>query len=983
MAEQKDFRDTIFLPKTDFPMKASLPQREPEWLKRWAEMGLYGRLRKGTKGREKFVLHDGPPYANGNIHIGHALNKILKDVICRSQQMLGKDAPYVPGWDCHGLPIEWKIEEKYRAEGKNKDDVPVGEFRRECREFAAHWIDVQREEFKRLGVSGDWDDPYLTMSFDAEAAIVGELLKFLMNGGLYKGAKPVMWSVVEKTALAEAEVEYEDVPFTQIDLAFEIVESPVAELVGAHAVIWTTTPWTIPVNQAIAYGPDVDYVLVKVIGAFTGGEQSVSGIPSKGFQVGPDITEIQNISGKKFILARALLEEWQDRVQIYLEKFLPPNSHVQLILEQLEPFKGSNLDGVVARHPMHERGGFFARPRPFLPGEFVTTDAGTGLVHMAPDHGEDDFALCKVRGIDPVFAVEDNGHYRADWLWMGGAGPVINKKLNMPEGPICADLAATGQLLSAQFGEVHSYPHSWRSKAPLIFRCTPQWFVSMAENGLREKALAALDEVRFVPAQSVNRIRSMVEDRPDWVLSRQRAWGVPITVFVNRKTGEVLRDEAVNARIIAAVEKDGSDIWFTTDPAQFLGNDYVADEWEPVKDILDVWFDSGSTHAFVLERRPELKSPASLYLEGSDQHRGWFQSSLLESVGTRGRAPYESVLTHGFVQDAQGRKMSKSLGNVVAPQKVIDQYGADILRLWVVSTNYSGDVRIGGEIINAQVDSYRKLRNTLRFLLGNLATFDAAEVLPVSQMPELERFVLHRLSELDALIRQAVADYDFHRIYSTLYNFCVIDLSAFYLDIRKDAFYCDARSSLRRRAAMTVLDILHRSLCIWLAPILCFTAEEAWQARFASENGSVHLELFPEIPAAWSDPALARKWQTVRQVRRVATGALEVERREKRIGASLEAHPTIFIADPAVLAFLETVDIPELTITSSASLAAGAGPAEAFRLEDVPGVAVTSRLADGEKCERCWQILPEVAAHADHLCHRCETAVSGAARVDA
>ena len=949
MAGEKDYRDTVFLPQTDFPMKASLPQREPEWLKRWQDMDLYGKLRAAAQGRETFILHDGPPYANGHIHLGTALNKIVKDFIIRSQQMLGKDAPYVPGWDCHGLPIEWKVEEKYRKAGKNKDDVPIHEFRQECREFAAHWIDVQRAEFQRLGGMGEWDNPYLTMTYEAEAAIAGELMKFLMNGGLYMGAKPVMWSVVEKTALAEAEVEYEDITSTQIDLAFEITESPIPELVGAHAVIWTTTPWTIPVNQAIAYGPDVDYVLVEA-------------------------------EGKRLLVAEALLDAVFSRHSRAGEN--PSGGAMDSRLRGSDALwrgKGADLAGTVARHPMHRKGGFFAKPRPFLPGEFVTTDQGTGLVHMAPDHGEDDFWLCKAHGIDPVFAVEDDGRYREDWLWLGGEGNVINKKFNAAEGPICSDLAATGQLLAASDDFNHSYPHSWRSKAKVIFRCTPQWFVGMEEGGLREKALKAIDETRFVPERGRNRLRGMVVDRPDWVLSRQRAWGVPITVFYNRKTKELVRDEAVNARIVRAFEDEGADAWFAHDTAFFLGNDYNPDDYEKVTDVLDVWFDSGSTHAFVLEsgKWPDLSSPATLYFEGSDQHRGWFQSSLLESVGTRGRAPYKEVLTHGFIVDANGRKMSKSLGNVVDPLKIVEQYGADILRLWAAAIDFTEDARFGDEILKGQVDAYRKLRNTLRFLLGNLGSYTDDDHVPAFEMPELERWVLHRLSELDAVIRQAANDYDFHRIYSALYNFCVIDLSAFYLDIRKDALYCDARSSLRRRSAMTVLDILHRCLCTWLAPILCFTAEDAWQARFPSKDDSVHLQLFPEIPEDWRDEVLAAKWRTVRAVRRVATGALEVERREKRIGSSLAAHPAIHVADPDMHTIMQTVDIPELVITSGAELVLGDGPGDAFRLDDVHGVAVVPGEAQGQKCERCWQILPEVRDHGDggHTCDRCASAL--------
>ncbi len=971
-----DYRATLFLPATDFPMKGNLPTREPEMLKRWEDMDLYARLREAGKGREKFILHDGPPYANGDIHIGHAMNKILKDVIVRSQQMLGKDAPYVPGWDCHGLPIEWKIEEQYRKKGKNKDEVDPVAFRAECRAYAEHWLDVQREQFKRLGISGDWDNPYTTMTYEAEATIVSELLKFAADGSLYRGAKPVMWSPVEKTALAEAEVEYEDITSTQIDVAFKIIKSKVPELVGAYAVIWTTTPWTIPANRGLAYGEDVDYVVLEVQGALIGGEKPDPNVPSGALDASFDVPEIQSIQGKKFVIAVRLLEEWQDRIQTYLESFLPPNSSVQLVIDRSKSFKGTDLAGTVCEHPWKGKSAFFDEPRPMLPGDFVTTEAGTGLVHMAPDHGEDDFTLCQAHDIGPMFIVGPDGRYRDDWPVVGGNHVY---KVNGKEGPVCAALRDAGALLAASDDFRHSYPHSWRSKAKLIYRCTPQWFVSMEKNGLRDAALKAIEDTRWVPAQSKNRMKSMVDTRPDWVLSRQRAWGVPITVFAHNETGEVLRDEAVYARIVEAIRAGGADAWYTTSAQDFLGNDYSADDYEQVTDILDVWFDSGSTHSFVLEsgKWPDLSWPASLYLEGSDQHRGWFQSSLLESCGTRGRAPYDAVMTHGFVLDGKGEKMSKSKGNVIDPLKFMEQSGADILRLWVASTDYFEDVRIGQEILKGQTEAYRKMRNTLRFLLGNLAGFEESERLALAEMPELERWVLHRLHQLDRLIRQSCNDFDFTRVSSALYNFCIVDLSSFYFDIRKDSLYCDDRMSTRRRAARTVLDHLFHCLTAWLAPIMAFTAEEAWLARFPGENESVHLRQFPDVPADWQDEALAQKWSRVRALRRVVTGALEVDRREKRIGASLQARVAVYVKDAAYIAAFAGVDLAEVAITSAGSLEEGDGPADAFRLDDVPGVAVATELADGEKCERCWKVLPEVGhvEGADNLCQRCTETV--------
>ncbi|MFQ5535234.1 MAG: isoleucine--tRNA ligase [Sphingomonadales bacterium] len=933
MAE--DYKSTLFLPRTDFAMKARLPEREPEMLKRWDGLDLYHRLRAQSQGREKFILHDGPPYANGHIHIGTALNKMLKDIVVRSQQMMGKDAAYVPGWDCHGLPIEWKIEEQYRKAGRNKDEVPVNEFRQECRDFAKGWIDVQKKEFRRLGVEGDWDDPYTTMAFPAEARIVEELLKFLMNGMLYKGSKAVMWSVVEKTALAEAEVEYHDHTSTTIDVAFPVRATPHVELEDAGFVIWTTTPWTMPGNRAIAYGEELEYILFE---AESVGDQSL---------VEP---------GRRLVVAAELLDEFATRAGITEHKIL---AH----------YKGVDFEGTSCSHPWAGRGYDFGVP--LIPGYHVTLEAGTGLVHTAPGHGAEDFEIGTAAGLEVPFTVDEGGMFHDHVPLVAGL------HVYKAHSPVCELLKEAGALLS-QGRLVHSYPHSWRSKAPLIFRNAPQWFISMENGGLRETALNAIDQVRWVPEGGRNRIRAMVESRPDWVISRQRAWGVPITVFVNRKTGETLRDEEVNRRIVEAVREQGADVWFSAEPKHFLGDDYDAGEWEAVTDILDVWFDSGSTHAFVLEDREGLGSPASLYCEGSDQHRGWFQSSLLESCGTRGRAPYDAVLTHGFVMDGDGRKMSKSLGNVVAPQKIIDQYGADILRLWVVASDYSDDLRIGQEIIKSQVDAYRKLRNTLRFLLGNLAGFDESERLAVAEMPELERWVLHRLAELDRLMREACANFDFHRMYSALYNFCIIDLSAFYFDIRKDALYCDAVTSLRRRAARTVLDQVFSCLTAWLAPILCFTAEEAWLTRFPDDDDSVHLRDFPEVPADWRDDALGEKWRKIRRLRRVVTGALELERRDKRIGSSLQAEPMIYVEDAADIAALDGVDLAEMAITSGARLSQGQAPNGAFRLEDVPGIGVVSGLAEGGKCQRCWRLMPEVGSSPEtqEVCGRCAEAVS-------
>ena len=947
----RDWRDTVFLPKTDFPMKAGLAAKEPGMLERWAKLNLYERLREQRAGRERFILHDGPPYANGDIHMGHAMNKVLKDIIVRSQTLLGKDAPYVPGWDCHGLPIEWKVEEQYRAKKLDKDQVPVDQFRAECRAYAAKWVGVQRAQFERLGVMGEWDDPYLTMNYDAEAAIVGELLKFAESGQLYRGAKPVMWSPVEKTALAEAEVEYEDIVSTQIDVAFEIVDAPEAPvLVGALAVIWTTTPWTIPVNQALAYGSAIDYLVI-------------------------------GHGGKRYLIAEPLLPAFTKRTGIGMESF-------ELLA------KGPVLEGATARHPMHHLGGFFAKPRPFLQGDFVTIDAGTGLVHMAPDHGEDDFLLCKQHGIEPVFAVDGAGFYRPDWAWLGGQGSVINKKFVAADGPICADLREAGGLLAASDDFAHSYPHSWRSKAKVIQRATPQWFIPMDRSGgasastsrgtngdevnsqpplvpseveghsfigghaagngptLRELALDAIFRTQWVPARSENRIRAMVEQRPDWVISRQRAWGVPIALYVDRATGAYLNDPAVNARIVEAFRQGGADAWFTGDHQALLGPGYDLADWEPQNDILDVWFDSGSSHVFTIEARYGEGVRANLYLEGSDQHRGWFQSSLLESCGTRGRAPYDAVLTHGFALDDKGRKMSKSLGNVVDPLKVIGESGADILRMWVASTDYFEDVRIGKEVLATASDAYRKLRNSFRYLLGALDGFDEGERVDVAAMPELERYVLTLLGRLDVELKAAAEAYELNRYLRLLTDFANEDLSAFFFDIRKDSLYCDAPGDPTRRAYRTMLDLLFHALVRYAAPILCFTAEEVWQARFPSEDGSVHYLEWPELPPLPGDDAIGERWAEVRALRRAVTEAIEPLRREKTVRSSLEAE----------------VHVPALPLDAAAL-------AEAFIVARVDTGELGVTRTAFHKCGRCWRHLPEVQVDGA-LCDRCEAVLA-------
>jgi len=972
----RDYSETLFLPKTDFPMRAGLPQKEPELLARWQKLDIYRRLRDAGRGRPKFVLHDGPPYANGHIHIGTALGKILKDIVVRSQQMLGYDSPYVPGWDCHGLPIEWKVEEEYRAKGRKKEDVPVIEFRDECRRFAEHWLGVQRTEFMRLGGVGDWDHYYSTMSYPAEAQIARELMKFVQNGTLYRGSKPVMWSVVEQTALAEAEVEYDDYVSDQVWVKFPVHEWDPSDighdLRTAAVLIWTTTPWTIPGNRAISFSPRIAYALYEVTEAPADNWAKV---------------------GDTFILAEQLAEDVFRNARVTAFK-------------KLATIPAGGVKTILCSHPLKGFGGGYEFLVPLLEGDHVTEDAGTGFVHTAPGHGREDFdvwmdnkALLEAAHIDTTipYTVDENGAFTNHAPGFTGKRVLTDKGEKGDANEAVIEALKQAGMLVARSRLKHQYPHSWRSKKPVIFRNTPQWFIAMDKpvtdgsirlvedsgvalsDTLRHRALVAIADTRWVPEQGRNRITGMIESRPDWVISRQRAWGVPITIFIREQDDgsvQVLNDPRVNQRIADSFEKEGADAWYATGAAaRFLKPDYDSNAWQKVDDTLDVWFDSGSTHAFVLEdpghfpafaglkRKHDGGKDQVMYLEGSDQHRGWFQSSLLESCGTRGVAPYDVVLTHGFLLDEKGvDKMSKSRGNVISPMDVFRTNGADILRLWAAASDYSDDVRFGPEILKNFAETYRKLRNTLRWMLGSLAHFRAEDRVAPADMPELERLLLHRLTELDALVRRGYADFDFKRIFAALNAFMTSDLSAFYFDIRKDALYCDPVSSLRRKACLTVIEELFRATVVWLAPMLPFTAEEAWLSRYRSEDGSVHLELFPELPAAWRDEALAEKWRKVRTARRVITGAIEIERAGKRIGSSLEAAPVVYVADPDLFAALVDIDLAEIAITSDATLVEGDGPPGAFRLDDVKGVAVEVRLAEGKKCARSWKILSSVGS---------------------
>ncbi len=1004
-SDATDYSKTLFLPQTEFPMRAGLPQREPEILKTWNEIGLYARLREKAAGRPKFVLHDGPPYANGSIHIGHALNKILKDVVTKSQQMLGFDSNYVPGWDCHGLPIEWKIEEEnYRSRGRQKpdfrDSTAMVAFRKECRAYATHWLNVQREEFKRLGIIGDWDHPYATMDYAAEAQIARELMKFAANGLLYRGSKPVMWSVVEKTALAEAEVEYEDYKSDTVYVAFPVLRSNAEGLRGRNVrvVIWTTTPWTIPGNRAIAYSSKLTYALLvpeRELPPLANWEEAASaaGVTVEKYKEGWDgINAARRRHWEKygdicFLVASNLSLEFQARA-----RFEP---HV---FEKIE-IGGTLLAGTICAHPLRGQGYDFDVP--LLEGDHVTDDAGTGFVHTAPSHGREDFDVwmanareLQARGISTTipYTVDENGAFTAQAPGFEGRRVLNDKGEKGDANYAVIDELDKAKMLVSKGTLKHQYPHSWRSKKPVIFRNTPQWFIAMdkpiADNGkakpgdtLRARALHAISVTQWVPPAGQNRITGMIAGRPDWVISRQRAWGVPIAVFVRERgdgSAEILQDDAVNKRIADAFEQEGADAWYVDGARERFLGPRANEDWKKVDDICDVWFDSGSTHAFVLEdpvhfpglagikRKVDGGQDTVMYLEGSDQHRGWFHSSLLESCGTRGRAPYDIVLTHGFTLDENGRAMSKSLGNGVEPQKVIKDSGADILRLWVCATDYADDQRIGPEILKNTIETYRKLRNSIRWMLGTLHHFQPRDAVAPADMPELERLMLHQLAEQAATVRKAYAEFDYKTVVASLSAFMNTELSAFYFDIRKDTLYCDPPSSLARKAALTTIDIICDAILRWFAPVLSFTCEEAWRLYKPNAEPSVHLMLFPEGLESFRDEALAAKWETIRNVRRVVTGALEVERAAKRIGSSLEASPLVYVSDKNIFDTLFDIDLAEVCITSNAMVTNADAPAASFRLNEVPGVAVVVEKAAGTKCARSWKILPTVGSDPEY-----------------
>tara|TARA_A100001015_G_scaffold28109_1_gene31218 strand:+ start:209 stop:2941 length:2733 start_codon:yes stop_codon:yes gene_type:complete len=904
------FKESLQLPKTAFSMKANLPNKEPGIIQHWEQTNLYKKLRRKAKGKKKFILHDGPPYANGHIHMGTALNKILKDMITRFHQMDGKDSIYVPGWDCHGLPIEWKIEEQYKKNKKNKDDVPIKDFRKECREFANKWIDVHIKEFKRLGVVGDFKNYYSTMSFKAEAQIVRELGKFLLDKSLYQGFKPVLWSTVEKTALADAEVEYLNHVSNTIYVAFKVKNTNKDFLKDTSIIIWTTTPWTIPANKALAYNDNIDYSLLQ-------------------------IDKIDDFEGNKIIVANDLIESFISSCKIKNFK-------------KLKSFKGKELKGTICSHPFIKLG--FDYEVPMLNANFVDTEQGTGIVHCAPSHGPDDFNLCLQNNIPSKYTVDDSGRYTKEIPFFE------NLHIFKADEEVIKKLKEEKSLLSSDKLQ-HSYPHSWRSKAPLIYRATPQWFISMEKKSLREKAMKSINETEFFPKKGKSRLMSMIETRPDWCVSRQRVWGVPLPIFINKKTNEPLRDQNVIDRIAELYEQEGSDCWFTDDPQKFLGKKYKADDYNQLKDIVEVWFDSGSTHSFVLEARDDLKWPADMYLEGSDQHRGWFHSSLLESCGTRGKAPFKSILSHGFVVDGKGMKMSKSAGNVISPDDILKKFGADILRVWVAASDYAEDLRIDDTILNQHAESYRKIRNTFRFILGNIQDdYNQIDLksLNIKNLPELEKYILHQLYNLDQIYKQNLKEYNFHKLYKELLNFCTLDLSSFYFDIRKDVLYCDNVNSPKRKDCVKVLNILLDCLLKWFAPILVFTTEEIF-SLIGKSSSSIHETLFPELPSEFKNDKLAEKWKNLYKIKQEAILAIEEKRASKEIGSSLEAEIEIY-ANKEILNLLKNLDLPEYFITSKAKALENT--------QEDENLVIKVKKTVGEKCPRCWKIL-------ENNCQRC------------
>ncbi len=929
MKDTKLYNDTLELPKTNFEMRANLPEKELQTIKFWDEINLWQLLRNNAQGKEKFVLHDGPPYANGPIHMGTAANKILKDIINRTMQMEGYDSVFVPGWDCHGLPIEWQIEKEYRKKGLNKDEVNIRDFRSECRDFAKKWISEQKKSFIRLFVLADWKKPYLTMDYKSEATILREFTKFFLDGSLYRGSKPVMWSPVEKTALAEAEIEYKNIVSKSIYVSFEIIESDNKELINTNVVIWTTTPWTIPGNKAVAFGFDITYVLFKV----------------------QYIEENNNNINKKYIVAKRLLENLLNSWNI--KKFTI-----------IKEFKGETLERSISLHPLNKKG--YDYKVPLIAGDFVEDNEGTGFVHIAPSYGEDDFNLAQKYDIDIKDIIDDSG------LYIKGTPLFEGTHVFKADDSVIKHLQSQESLVGIR-EYTHSYPHSWRSKKPVIYRTTAQWFISMDKNNLRDKALRGIENTNWIPSLSKNRIKKMVNDRPDWCVSRQRAWGVPLTIFINKKTGEPLRDKNIMEKIIFDVEENGSDVWLSSDVTKYLGEDRDAQDFEIIRDILDVWFDSGSTHAFVLENN--LKWPADLYLEGTDQHRGFFQSSLLASCGTRGKPPYKSVLTHGFVLDGNGRKMSKSLGNVIKPEDILKKSGADILRLWIATTDYTEDMRIGDEILSNLNDYYRKIRNCFRFILGNIGNTEKKDCLVFKDLTEIDKYILAKITELDKLRKVAIKSHTYHNFYKALFEFCSVDLSSFYFDISKDTLYCDSKRSLQRNSICTVLYYLYDILTSWFAPVLSHTMEETWKEYKTENLQSVHLKLTASIPKEWENNDLLKKWEKIRQVRKIINTAIESTRSKKIIGSSLETEAYMYLNDASLNNIIKSINMKKISIISKFVLLDNNENTVTDYVHqnnnESEGYNIYIKKTKYIKCPRCWQFAEEINTDGE-LCTRCK-----------
>lgn len=923
-----EYKDTLNLPQTDFAMKANLNQREPEMLARWEQNGLYGKLEAQGSGRPLYVLHDGPPYANGNIHIGHALNKTLKDIVLKVKRMEGFHAPYVPGWDCHGLPIELQVEKNL---GSKKHQMSKLEMRRECRTYAAKYVAIQKEEFKRLGILGDWENPYLTMNYEYEGLTAAELARFAHNGGLYRGRKPVHWCSSCVTALAEAEVEYADHTSPSIFVRFPLqddLSADIPALAGkkTYIVIWTTTPWTIPANLAVALHPEFDYVALET-------EKGV------------------------LIVAEGLKDS-----------FL---ATVGLTGTVIATFKAGVLERTRCKHPFYDRDSIV------LLGEHVTLEAGTGCVHTAPGHGHEDYELALKEGLEIYNPVDNHGKYLANVEFFGG------QQVFAANQSVIDKLIEVGALL--QTSKIsHSYPHCWRCKKPIIFRATEQWFISMKANDLRDKALKAIDRVQWIPKWGRERIYGMIENRPDWCVSRQRSWGVPITAFSCTACGEYIADGTIMDHVAEIFKKESSDVWFDWSAEKLLPAGSVcpkcgAASFEKEHDILDVWFDSGVSHAAVLEPNPGLHSPADMYLEGSDQHRGWFHSSLLESVGTRGVAPYKSVLTHGFVLDGQGRKMSKSVGNVVAPEDVIKKFGADVLRLWVSAMDYQDDTRISQEILTRVAEAYRRIRNTCRYILGNINDFDpATQSIPFTEMPEIDRWALHQLEILKERVLTAYQELEFHVIYQEVNGFCTTEMSSFYLDILKDRMYTSKGTSLERLSAQTVMFRILDTLVRILAPVLSFTSDEVWQFMPGEREESVHLAEFPVRNPEWKNDVLAARWERIIKVRADVSKALELARVAKTIGHSLDAAVAI-AAPPELFSFLQeyAAEMNSIFIVSKATLVTEL-EGDYWSSEQLEGLKVQVTAAPGVKCERCWYYSEELGSDSEHptICPKCTIAVT-------